>query len=143
MAGLRRAAPRETRRSAGRSNRGSPRASPPSRRVGDQRPQSGVVLLGGVELGSRLPTTIYISTPYDPRDDTTKSSKREIWRGTTCDNGATFKWTPVTANSTKDNIRPIVPKWDGSHTALLWMQGSYMTAQGYSMAIVGVLTTKP
>ncbi len=44
------------------------------------------------------PHTIYISTPYDPRDDTTKSSKREIWRGTTCDNGATFKWTPVTAS---------------------------------------------
>ena len=89
------------------------------------------------------PTTIYISTPFDPRDDTTKSAKREIWRGTTCDNGATFKWTPVTANSTKDNIRPIVPKWDANHTALLWMQGTYGTAQSYSMAIVGVLTTKP
>ena len=58
-------------------------------------------------------------------------------------NGTTFKWTPVTANSTKDNIRPIVPKWDASHTALLWMQGTYSTAQSFSMAIVGVLTTKP
>ena len=90
------------------------------------------------------PTTIYISTPFNPTTDTMASGgKREIWRGTTCDNGTTFKWTPVTANSTKDNIRPIVPKWDANHTALLWMQGSYMTAQGYSMAIVGVLTTKP
>ena len=86
------------------------------------------------------PTTIYISTPFDPRDDTTKSAKREIWRGTTCDKGATFKWTPVTANSTKDNIRPIVPKWDASHTALLWMQGTYSTAQSYNMAIVGTVT---
>ena len=41
------------------------------------------------------PHTIYVSTFYDPRDDTTKSTKREIWRGTTCDNGATFTWTPV------------------------------------------------
>jgi hypothetical protein len=87
------------------------------------------------------PTTLFISTPYDPSTDTMKSgAKREIWRGTTCDNGATFKWTPVTANSTKDNIRPIVPKWDASHTALLWMQGTYTSAQSYAEAIVGVIS---
>jgi hypothetical protein len=87
------------------------------------------------------PTTIYISTTYDPNKDTAGSSgKREIWRGTTCDKGATFTWTPVTANSTKDNIRPIVPKWDATHTALLWMQGSYVKAQDYNEAIVGVIS---
>ncbi len=87
------------------------------------------------------PRTIYISTPYDPSTDTLKSgAKREIWRGTTCDNGATFKWTPVTANSTNDNYRPIVPKWDAEHTALLWMQGKYETAQRMTMAIVGTIT---
>jgi hypothetical protein len=87
------------------------------------------------------PTTIYISTPYDPTTDAMGSSgKHELWRGTTCDNGATFKWTPVTANSTKDNIRPIVPKWDSSHTALLWMQGTYTSAQSYAMSIVGTIT---
>ncbi len=88
------------------------------------------------------PTTIYISTPYDPTTDKMgPSGKHEIWRGTTCDNGATFKWTPVTANSTKDNVRPIVPKWDASHTALLWMQGTYDSAQKFEMAIVGTITT--
>ena len=87
------------------------------------------------------PTTIYISTPYNPSTDTMASgAKREIWRGTTCDNGATFKWTPVTANSTKDNYRPIVPKWDAQHTALLWMKGTYETAQRMTMAIVGTIT---
>lgn len=87
------------------------------------------------------PTTIYISTPYDPNTDTMKSgAKREIWRGTTCDNGATFQWTPVTANSTKDNYRPIVPKWDASHTALLWMRGEYRTAQDMTMNIVGTIS---
>jgi hypothetical protein len=68
------------------------------------------------------------------------SGKHEIWRGTTCDNGKSFQWTPVTANSTKDNIRPIVPKWDSSHTALLWMQGTYTSAQTYSEAIVGTIS---
>jgi len=87
------------------------------------------------------PTTIYISTTYDPTTDTTKAgAKHEIWRGTTCDNGATFKWTPVTQNSTTDNLRPIVPKWDATHTALLWMQGTYRSAQDYSLAIVGTIT---
>ncbi|HYP98106.1 MAG TPA: hypothetical protein VER96_05500 [Polyangiaceae bacterium] len=87
------------------------------------------------------PTTIYISSPYDPSTDKMGSSgKREIWRGTTCDQGATFKWTPVTANSTKDNMRPVVPKWDSSHTALLWMQGTYSTAQKFSTKIVGTIS---
>jgi hypothetical protein len=90
------------------------------------------------------PHTIYISTPYDPRDDTTLTSggKREIWRGTTCDNGATFTWTQLTARSTMDNIRPIVPKWDSSHTALLWLRGSYASAQSYTTSVVGVVGTK-
>ena len=87
------------------------------------------------------PTTIYISTPFNPTTDTMATGgKREIWRGTTCDNGATFKWTPVTANSTKDNIRPIVPKWDATHTALLWMRGTYSTAQKFNTAIVGIIS---
>ncbi len=87
------------------------------------------------------PTTIYISTPYNPTTDVMGTSgKRELWRGTTCDNGKTFTWTAVTANSTKDNIRPVVPRWDSSHTALLWMQGTYTSAQSYKMAIVGTIT---
>jgi hypothetical protein len=85
------------------------------------------------------PHTIFISTMYDPRDDTTKSSKHEIWQGTTCDNGATFKWTPVTKGSSVDNLRPIVPKWDAGHTALLWMQGTYRSAQDMTMKIVGMI----
>ncbi|HMF41042.1 MAG TPA: hypothetical protein VKQ32_10110 [Polyangia bacterium] len=90
------------------------------------------------------PHAIYISTPYDPRDDTTmpSSGKREIWRGTTCDNGATFQWTQLTARSTMDNIRPIVPKWDSSHTALLWLRGTYTSAQQYALQVVGNVGAK-
>jgi hypothetical protein len=87
------------------------------------------------------PTTIYISTPYDPNTDKMGAGgKREIWRGTTCNNGATFQWTPVTANSSKNNYRPIVPKWDAQHTVLLWMQGTYTDAQHMDMSIVGTIT---
>jgi hypothetical protein len=96
--------------------------------------------IGGGCLHPNDPHTIFVSTTYDPRDDQTQTSKREIYQGTTCDNGATWEWTPITQNSTVDNIRPIVPKWDSTHTALVWMKGTYNTAQNYSMQIVGLVS---
>ena len=83
------------------------------------------------------PNVIFVSSNYDPRDDTTKTSKKELYMGITCDKGATFTWAPLTSGSTVDNIRPIVPKWDSTHTLLLWMKGTYTSAQSYSMQIVG------
>jgi hypothetical protein len=65
--------------------------------------------------------------------------KKEIWKGVTCDGGATFDWEPVTANSQMDNLRPVVPKWDASHTALLWLRGTYTSAQSYSFKVVGLV----
>ena len=85
------------------------------------------------------PYTIYISTTTDPRDDTTQFSKHEIWRGTTCDEGQTFTWTPITENSTQDNLRPIVPYWESDRTVLLWMRGTYSSAQTYTTSVVGLV----
>lgn len=85
------------------------------------------------------PHTIYVSTPIDPRDDTTSTGNHEIWRGTTCDEGETFTWTPITENSSEDQLRPVVPDWDSDRTALLWMSGAYNSAQTYSAKIVGVI----
>jgi hypothetical protein len=96
--------------------------------------------IGGGALHPDDPNTIFVSSTYDPRDDTTQTSKREIYQGTTCDNGSTWQWTPITKNSTVDNIRPIVPKWDSKHTALVWMNGTYTTAQSYSMQLIGLIS---
>ena len=85
------------------------------------------------------PYTIYMSVTTDPRDDSTGFSRHEIWRGTTCDEGATFTWTPITENSSEDNLRPIVPYWESDRTALLWMRGEYRTAQTYQTSIVGII----
>src|SRR5690606_7188732 len=86
------------------------------------------------------PRVIYISTPYDPRTDQGDfRGKKEIWKGITCDNGATFHWEPVTANSQMDNLRPVVPKWDSKHTALLWLRGTYTSAQSYNFKVVGLI----
>jgi hypothetical protein len=89
------------------------------------------------------PHTIYISTPVDPRDDTTTTPRHEIYRGTSCDQGATWTWTPVTQRSTRDNLRPIVPAWDTKNTALLWWRGTYTRAQDYNATVVGIVTTNP
>ncbi len=86
------------------------------------------------------PRVIYISTPFNPSTGAGDyAGKKEIWKGVTCDNGATFSWEPVTANSDVDNLRPIVPKWNAENTALLWLRGTYITAQEYNQKIVGLI----
>jgi len=85
------------------------------------------------------PNTIYISSPFNPGDDDSEEGKREIWRGITGDHGKTWEWSPVTANSTQDNFRPIVPKWNVKNTALLWFRGEYTKAQEFTTNVVGVL----
>jgi hypothetical protein len=89
------------------------------------------------------PRIIYISTTADPRTDTLPTSanaKHEIWEGVTCDNGATFKWAPITQNSSVENLRPIVPKWDSNHAALIWMKGTYTSAQNFDTQVVGIIS---
>jgi hypothetical protein len=86
------------------------------------------------------PNTIFISTPFDPKDET-NLKVHEIFMGKTQDHGATWTWTPITKNSSKDNIRPIVPAWDSRHLAVLWCRGTYSAAQQFNTAIVGILDT--
>jgi hypothetical protein len=85
------------------------------------------------------PHVIYISTVYDPRDDKTMTAHHEIYEGVTCDNGATWQWAPITQNSTVDQLRPIVPKWDANHLALIWLSGTYTSAQQYTFKVVGLI----
>ncbi|MFC3122878.1 BNR-4 repeat-containing protein [Agaribacter flavus] len=60
-------------------------------------------------------------------------------------NNAQWSWRPITFNSTQDNIRPIIPKWDtqeNTHPAkrvVLWMRGTYTSYTEYDTQIVGVI----
>lgn len=54
----------------------------------------------------------------------------ELFRGETRDGGETWIWTPVTENSTVDNLRPLVPRWRDARTALVWMRGAYHNNRG-------------
>lgn len=96
--------------------------------------------LGGAALDPDDPHVVYVSTNIDPRDDSTDHTVNEIWKGVTCDDGATFTWTPMTMNSKDENLRPVVPKWDAKNSALLWFRGNYQTAQMYSAEVVGIIT---
>jgi hypothetical protein len=98
-------------------------------------------------LSPNDPNTIFISTKYDPRavqygvTDTNQpySNWHEIWKGVTTNHGATFTWTPITQNSTRDNLRPMVPVWDANDIALIWFRATYNTAQIIDGAPVGLI----
>ena len=63
----------------------------------------------------------------------------ELFEGTSKDDGATFEWTPLTANSLVDNIRPVIPSWDADRRVVLWMRGTYRSYTDWSSRIVGVV----
>jgi hypothetical protein len=94
--------------------------------------------IGGGSVDPQNPNIVYISTPIDPRDDK-KTPKHEIFKGVTADGGATWKWTPITQNSTLDNLRPIVPQWKSDRTALLWLRGNMRRSQDDDMQVVGII----
>lgn len=95
---------------------------------------------GLAALSPDAPDRIYVSSPHDPGNDASLPGKREIWRGTTRDHGATWTWEAVTRNSAVDNFRPIVPRWKPGHEALLWFRGTYRTAQNFTTDVVGILS---
>ena len=96
--------------------------------------------LGGAALDPDDPHVVYVSTNIDPRNEDIEYLVNEIWKGVTCDDGASFVWTPLTMNSQNENLRPAVPKWDTKNTALLWFRGNYQTAQVFTTEVVGIIS---
>lgn len=87
-------------------------------------------------------STLYVSTPIDPRTDT-QMSHYEIFRGQTTDGGENWEWAPITFNSTVDNLRPLVPEWNSSETALVWMRGTYNTFTSWDTEVVALTDITP
>lgn len=102
---------------------------------------------GLVALDPQDPNTVFISTNADPVTGTPLVSAAdgerhyEIFRGETPDGGVHWSWEPITANSTVDNLRPLVPKWKDARTALVWMRGpSYTNNHGtWTTAVVALI----
>jgi len=101
---------------------------------------------GLASLDPNDPDVVYISTDADPVTGTALVSRaddrrhHELFRGTTRDSGATWRWEPLTANSTMDNLRPVVPRWKDPRTALVWMRGTYKNNHGeWTTAVVAMI----
>jgi hypothetical protein len=92
------------------------------------------------------PDVIYISTDAEPTTGAPLVSRadglrhHELFRGQREPAGDAWHWEPITANSTVDNLRPIVPKWQDAQTVLVWMRGSYQHYRGpWTTAVVATV----
>ncbi|MGO9110749.1 MAG: BNR-4 repeat-containing protein [Thermoguttaceae bacterium] len=92
---------------------------------------------GLAALNPSDPNEVYISTTIDPRGQRALKF-HEIFKGLTTDGGQTWTWTPITQNSTVENLRPLVAA-SGGHTAVLWFRGTMSRSQHYNSAIVGII----
>ncbi|MEO5714862.1 MAG: LamG-like jellyroll fold domain-containing protein [Luteolibacter sp.] len=93
---------------------------------------------GLAAVNPKDPNELYISTNIAPVSEEA-TAFYEIYKGITSDRGATWTWTPVTRNSTMDNIRPIMPAGDDSVKAVLWLRGTYTTYVDFHLAVVGLV----
>ncbi len=92
---------------------------------------------------------VYISTDANPVTGKALISKTdgkrhyEIFHGTTGDKGKTFQWEAITRDSSADNLRPIMPKWNDKQSMLLWYRGTYRTFVDYDTEVVGLILETP
>lgn len=100
---------------------------------------------GLLAIDPNAPSVVYVSSDVHPKTGLPNVSKAdeerryEIFKGVTEDGGALWTWTPVTANSDADNLRPVIPIWEGSRRAVLWQRGDFRTFLDYDMDIVGLI----
>jgi hypothetical protein len=99
-------------------------------------------------LDAADPDTVYISTDADPSTGAPLMSHAdgerhyELFRGRRSPSGK-WGWTPITRNSTYDNLRPIIPTWSDPRLALLWMRGKYVHNHGeWYSSIVGMILAR-
>jgi hypothetical protein len=59
-----------------------------------------------------------------------------MYEAATADLGKTWKFTPLTRNSSATNIRPVCVAGE-KHVAVLWMRGRYSYFVDYDTDIVG------
>ena len=92
-------------------------------------------------------SVVYLSTNANPTTGAALTSSAdarrhyEIFRGDTTNAGESWQWTPITANSTLDNLRPIVVSDGGARKVLLWLRGTYRTYTDYQQQVMMLTLT--
>ncbi len=107
---------------------------------------------GSVALVPGDPHTVFVSTDAHPATGAHLSNADgrrhwEIFHGRrSAEAGAApsdWRWTPLTLDSTMDNLRPIVPRAEGREPILLWLRGTYRAYTDYDLEVVGLLSLNP
>jgi hypothetical protein len=92
---------------------------------------------GLITIDPSDPGRVYFSTNVGPTDGACNTSgKHEMYEAATADLGKTWKFTPLTRNSSATNIRPVCVAGE-KHVAVLWMRGRYSYFVDYDTDIVG------
>jgi hypothetical protein len=106
--------------------------------VGLHQPEQDYIGMGCIHPDDA--NVVYISTPFDPCDDT-EYEHYEIFKGVTSDKGLTWDWTQITFDSTENNVRPAIPPWDANNTAVFWTRGIYQqdNYEDYDLVLVGLV----
>lgn len=84
---------------------------------------------GGVVLDHQDPTIAYLSKYV--------SSKFEIWKYQTPDNGTTWTGTAITSGSSDKNVRPVAVRNHASDLKFLWLEGTYTSYTNYDLSVKG------
>ena len=92
---------------------------------------------GLASIDPENPNVVYMSSDIDPRDSS-PTSKYELYKGVTGDFGKSWTWSAITENSTIDNLRPVVPSWNGNETAVTWMRGNYNSFTNWDTEMVAL-----
>lgn len=92
---------------------------------------------GLVSIDPDNPNVVYMSSPINPTTQAA-TAKYELYKGVTANFGESWAWAPLTSGSTMDNIRPVVPQWNGDQTAVVWLRGTYTTYTNWSTEVVGL-----
>ncbi|MCP5535757.1 MAG: glycoside hydrolase family 88 protein [Akkermansiaceae bacterium] len=99
---------------------------------------------GLIALDPDDPDTVVISTNADPVTGKPLVSKAdhkrhwELYKGTTSDDGKTWKWTAITSNSTVDNLRPNIPANPGGKRIILWCRGELTSFVNFRLDLCGM-----
>lgn len=90
---------------------------------------------GGICLDPDRPDTVYLSSNADLVTGR-PAGRYEIHRGVTPDGGATWRWTALTAGSSVDNLRPLVPARHPAGEFVLWFRGTYTAYTNFATEVV-------
>ncbi|HTL38680.1 MAG TPA: BNR-4 repeat-containing protein [Kofleriaceae bacterium] len=95
--------------------------------------------VGGISLDPDDTNIVYFSTNIDPSTGRSTGAHRELYRGVTRDNGASWAYAQLTHASTVENLRPVVPAHHSTATAVVWMQGTYQSYLDWDTRLVALL----